>query len=120
MNNFSKELEYQRKSLQIKERINDDYGLVYSYSNMAGLMAKINKKDSALYYGNAAIASSKKINNQEFLSSSYHALGEVYARFNDYNEALKYYEIAMDLARKIKNPKTDPTSCPVDTFPDKR
>ncbi|GBD91612.1 non-motile and phage-resistance protein [bacterium BMS3Abin04] len=59
--------------------------------------------DSAIFYGEKAIALAKKLNKQNYIPESYNFLGVVYRNKGQYIKALTYYNDALKLAQILKD-----------------
>jgi len=81
---------YAFHSLQLAEQLGDTEGIAWIDGIASRAYSKINKPDSAVYYGNKGLEAAKKVGTIEFMRDNYGALSNAYAQKKDFSQAYKY------------------------------
>ncbi|MCX6278859.1 MAG: PAS domain S-box protein [Bacteroidetes bacterium] len=89
--NFAMSLLYNRKALEIRNKIGIQFDISSSYINIAGDFFNLNKLDSAMFYLNIGMAMAKKNNQLNILVNGYRHLYIYYSKKNDFRQTIKYY-----------------------------
>lgn len=105
-NDMAATIEYQKKSLAIREELKDEGELRNAYNNMAFVYKETGMIDSSLYLNFKALALAEKSKQKEDISTSLNNIAEVYHKYLlDYPKALSYYNKSRDIRRQTGNKK---------------
>lgn len=97
---------YQKKSLAIREELNDEAQLRNAYNNMAFIYKETGLVDLSLDLNFKALKLAEKINNESDISTSLNNIGQVYHKYLlDYDKGLEYYTKSLALREKLGNKK---------------
>ncbi|MFK8006046.1 MAG: tetratricopeptide repeat protein [Saprospiraceae bacterium] len=96
--------EYHFKALQIREELQDQAGITYSYYKIGGIHFFQGNYHKAIEYYEKCLQLSVEINNKVMELSSYGAIGAAYSRMAQIDLSLKYnlkaYELSIASNRK--------------------
>ena len=98
---YDKAIATYKKTIPIKQGINDDKGVGIIYNNLAEIYLVKKEFAKALSNINAAIAIRKRINDQYGLTVSYTILSDIHFNQKKYHDAQDYAQKAVDIAKKI-------------------
>ncbi len=100
MGDISKAKKYHRKSIEIRKKSKDNYGLASAYNNLGNMYLKLQQLDSAAFFFNQAIVLTENTSSKN-LGSNYHNLGIIRTKQEKYQEARKYFEKALKTQNQI-------------------
>ncbi|MDP1800869.1 MAG: tetratricopeptide repeat protein [Bacteroidota bacterium] len=95
-----------KKSLTIREEIDDKNGICNTLNCLAGLMLQTGKIQEAFLYGSKAMQIAKELGyplNIQYVATN---LKTIYKKQNKYKEALEMYELEMKMRDSINNQET--------------
>jgi tetratricopeptide (TPR) repeat protein len=92
-----------KKSLKIREEINDNQGLTNAFINLSALSIETKKYDEALTYALKSMEISKTIKYPENIRESAHKLYTIYKTKKDYQKAVQNYELFIQMRDSINN-----------------
>jgi len=95
--------EYIIKSMQLNEKIKNDYLSALSYFHLANYYQYINIKDSAVYYLNKSINISNNKSYIDLIAENYLKLGEIYINTSENKSALENLKKAEFYANQSNN-----------------
>ncbi len=98
--NFTKAIEYFKKSLRKNEILGNKRGLSDTYNNIGAIYKIESNYPKALEYFQKSLTIEKKLNNTEGIAGSYGNIGIVYDILEEYPTALKYYLNALKSYQK--------------------
>ncbi|HEY2722307.1 MAG TPA: ATP-binding protein [Chitinophagaceae bacterium] len=98
LNDFSRTIDYLRKSILITENTLNYEGLGYSYYDMGVVFAGLKQLDSANVYEEKAIRTFAKYNHEEPLV--YLTIGDIKMKSGKLEESLNYYQKSLQIALK--------------------
>jgi tetratricopeptide (TPR) repeat protein len=92
--NFQKAIEYTLQGMQVRKKIDDIQGVMFSLSRVGQLYMAVGQSDTALKYLMNALhfAREKKV---EPLTDTYEYIANVYLEWKQYKEAKKYLDLAL-------------------------
>jgi signal transduction histidine kinase len=93
-----------RKSIEIKKKIKDNYGLGISYNDLAAYFINKEKYDSAEVYLSISNNLMIPMNNYKIIASNYASLGWVYYKMGLLNKAEKALYECLNIAEKHQLP----------------
>ncbi len=96
-------LDYQMKSLKIKEQKSDSRGMAYSYNTIGTIYMKQNKFDEAGLYLNKALYLFNEIKSKDGMKDTYSSLTDLSETKGDYAQACMYYKLYSDLKDTMLN-----------------
>lgn len=94
--------EYHFKALQIREELQDQIGIVYSYYKIGGIHFFQGNYHKAIEYYEKCLELSERINERVMELSSYGAIGAAYSRMNQRELSLEYNLKAYERSLAIK------------------
>lgn len=99
-------IEYQKKSLAIREELNDDDQLRNAYNNMAFIYKETGLVDNSLDLNFKALRLAEKMNKEGDAATSLNNIGQVYHKYLlDYDKGLEYYNKSLAIREKLGNKK---------------
>lgn len=99
-------IDYQKKSLEIREELNDDEQLRNAYNNMAFIYKETGLVDNSLELNFKALQLAEKINKEADVATSLNNIGQVYHKYLlDYSKGLEYYNKSLVIREKLGNKK---------------
>lgn len=102
MKNFDKGIEYFKKALDIKIKINaEQKSIANSYNNIGNLYYEKKQLDSAGSYFNQALKIREAIGDKRGIASSHINIGQLCEERKDSISALNHYDIAQKYAEEI-------------------
>lgn len=99
--NFEAALEYNQKSLVIKEEIDDKKGISNTYINMGSIFHTQGDLIKALEYYYKCLKIREEIDDQKGISIVLNNIGAVYHYQDDYTNALKFYYKSLEIRKKV-------------------
>lgn len=90
MGNLPYAFKYAFHSLELATGINDSEGIAWIDGILGRAYIKLNKPDSAVYYGNKGLEAAKKTGTIEFIRDNYAVLSNAYALQKNFANAYKY------------------------------
>ncbi len=87
-----KALGFMRQSLRDRLLLNDKLALSMCYVNLGETFESINDHDSAIYYGEKALAQATEISFRDLVQYSYQFLSGLYEKKGDFKKALNYHQ----------------------------
>ncbi|MGE0076471.1 MAG: histidine kinase [Bacteroidales bacterium] len=103
-NQFDSSIFYYKRSLKLKQQLNDKHGLPYTLNNISISYMLSNKPDSALLFLDSARQIRLEINDQIGLAECYSQYGEFYLYTNRYKKAIPFFLIALQKADSLNYP----------------
>ncbi len=97
---YKEPLQMYLKSLYIKDKLGDFYGLAKIKNNLGKLYLKAGEFLKALDYFNQSIAFSLKINDIYTHALSLREIANIYFMQKQYNKALTYFHKSLDITKK--------------------
>src|SRR5581483_6209035 len=89
---LEKGIEYYKKSLVIKESINDSVGIAISLNNIGGIYITMEDLDEAIEYYHRSLKIRENIHDKQGITNSLNNIGIVLYKQKKYQEALIYAE----------------------------
>jgi len=102
---YEKAIEYQERSIRIKEEIGDKYGLSGSYVNIGNNFLNLKRYDIAASYYLKAVAITRAIGDKEYLSNALNNLGNLYLITGKLTEAIPPIEESLRLRDSLDDTK---------------
>jgi len=100
---LSNALAHYYKSLKLREKMNDNYLIADSYSNIASVYDSQGNVSKGILYNNKAIVIAKKNNYKEILAIVFSNLGVTYSKQGKIEYALKYHEKSLAINKELNN-----------------
>ena len=100
---FNVSLSYNKKAIEVRRAIDDNYGLSISYTNIANLYEQFRNYDKAIENYKATMQIQKAIEDQNGLALSLHNLGRMYFNLKQYNRAIDFIEKSQKMSIQIGN-----------------
>ena len=100
---FPLALEYQLRSIEIREEINDQLGLSIGYKNAGTAYISLNDYDRALIYMERSREMSETIGDKEGLKFAYNGLAGIYEGLGDHENALNNYKLYTQMKDSLFN-----------------
>ncbi|MES2690371.1 MAG: sensor histidine kinase [Bacteroidota bacterium] len=94
---------YARLALNIKEELNDKFGLGISYNDMGIFFTGIMKPDSSIYYIQKSLAIKHELNDEFGEASCLINISNAYQQKGDYKKQLECLDKALDIAYTLKS-----------------
>ncbi|MDO9577320.1 MAG: sigma 54-interacting transcriptional regulator [Candidatus Cloacimonadales bacterium] len=104
LENYDEALHYYKRSLAIKEELNDEKSIALSLCNIAVVYKEMQNFDQALSHYDRALKINKKLNLRTQESLVYQNLGALYSETGDLDEALRYFKNSEKLRRTFNDP----------------
>ncbi len=101
MNDYEKAIEFQERSLEIKEELKNWIGIAASLNGLGISYKKIGDYDKALQYYQRAIEIQNETGDKLNMASSLGNIGILYSELKDYEQALEYLFRSNEIALKI-------------------
>jgi tetratricopeptide (TPR) repeat protein len=101
--NYPKAIEYLNKSLETREKINDQPGIAKTYVFIALYYQTIKQPQKGLEYSLKALEVSKKVKALLTSQNASSLTSEIYERLKDYDKALEYYKLYKSLNDSLIN-----------------
>jgi tetratricopeptide (TPR) repeat protein len=102
--NYTKGLEYLKKSFDIAVKINDFHGMAYQYNNIAGVYSEyFNDYKIALGYYKSALEINKKLADKQQHGIYLMNIGNCYSKLKEKDSILIYYQKANKIFRNLNN-----------------
>ncbi|MEZ5016378.1 MAG: sensor histidine kinase [Flavipsychrobacter sp.] len=101
--NYDEALNYHLKSLKIKEKTKDPYGLCVTYNDIGIVYKSMKRWREALPFYRRSNEVAKNFNLGSAISFTYNNLGTVYNELGISDSALMSYDSALTYAKKINN-----------------
>ncbi|HRH60762.1 MAG TPA: tetratricopeptide repeat protein, partial [Chitinophagaceae bacterium] len=99
-------IDYFKRSLAIREVLNDEEQLRNAYNNMAFIYKETGLINNSLELNFKALSLAEKRNKEDEIANSLNNIGQVYHKFLlDYKKALEYYNKALALREKMDDKK---------------
>jgi tetratricopeptide (TPR) repeat protein/predicted amidohydrolase len=95
--------DYYKKSLQIKEALNDKTGIATSLNNLGLVLWSKGELDQALKFYHRALEINEEIGNKRNIAATLTNLGNCYTQKGDLDEALDYQQRSLALKQQIGN-----------------
>ena len=90
MGELEKQMQWQTKSLDLFEKLNNKAGIAAAKDNIAEIYLELGKNKDAIEYAKQAILIREGLNNYEDLASGYNNLSQIY-HFSDSVKLAEYY-----------------------------
>ena len=103
---FKYAIKLQREALYIKEKIEDNEGIIIAKLNFGTLYTKTNLYDSAFVYLNQALIQSKKIGARDLIADSYRDLSILDSTKGDFQSAYLNFKVYQQCKDSIFNDET--------------
>ena len=100
---YSKAIEYFKKSLQTNKILGNKPGLSDTYNNIGAIYKIEGNYPKALEYFQKSLTIEKELNNTAGIAGSYSNIGIVYDILEEYSDALKYYLNALQYYKITNN-----------------
>lgn len=105
-NDVPASVDYLKKSLAIREELQDDVELRNAYNNVAFIYKETGLIQNSLELNFKALALAEKMNNEADISTSLNNIGQLYHQsLRDYPKALEYYNKSLAIREKTGNKK---------------
>jgi signal transduction histidine kinase len=101
MGNISEAMKYAVIRMQLAEELNDTLQIGFSSSTMSVLYAKINDRDTSIFYLNKAKEIFSQANITQFLSSFYDESAQAHLALGDYEESIALFHEAIRLYNSL-------------------
>jgi predicted ATPase len=98
---YDKALEEYEKSLEIRQKINDELGIGACLNNIALVHYGKEEYDSALEYLEKSLEIAKKLGDQESMASTLNNIGAIHQMKGDLAKAKIYYDRSQSIRAKI-------------------
>ncbi len=103
LNNYTKSLEYYKKSLKISEKYDNKFATAKINSNIGISETKLNHIDTALAYFKKALKYAETEKEEIFKAQIYDNMADCYIKQKKYNKAELYLAKAMIITEKANN-----------------
>lgn len=101
MGEIQKDLEYQIKSLHIREALGDEKGMAVSYGNLAHTYKIRKEQEKALEYFNKALEINTRRGNKQDTAIILESIGSTYSDMRQYQTALQYSRQSLKLKKEV-------------------
>ena len=101
--NYEKAMDYNQKSLEIREEIGDKNGIANSYNNIGLIYNDQGNNEKALEYHEKSLKISEEIGDKKGMGKSYNNIGIIYNDQGNYEKALEYYGKSLKIYEEIGN-----------------
>ncbi|UKN02188.1 tetratricopeptide repeat protein [Paracrocinitomix mangrovi] len=101
--NILKALEYNHKSLKIKETLKDSNGMSTAYNNIGVLYDDQGDYENALLYYNKALIINKALNNLGSVATCYNNIGFIKFSNGEIDEGLSDMRTSLEICKEIKD-----------------
>jgi serine phosphatase RsbU (regulator of sigma subunit) len=98
-------LEYQFKSLKIREELNDKDGISGCYNNIGVIYMELLEYDKALEYQQKSLKLKQEIGDKKGTSSNLGNIGSIYYQYGNYPLAMEYQQKAYEIRKELNNKK---------------
>ncbi len=102
-NNFKQALLCFKKSLKIREQINDESGIAESNNNIAFIYGYQGDSESAIAIFFKSLKIREKQNDQQGIASIYGNLAYLYALQNEFDKSLEYNQKSFNIYKKLSD-----------------
>jgi len=92
LHDYENTLKYHLLAYPIREKLNDDFGMITTCNNIASTYLTLKNADKALEYISKSYEIAKKLNSKRKLKSVYFLTSQVYQEKQDYKKSLEYYK----------------------------
>lgn len=99
--NLKNALNYHEKALELRESINDEYGIALSETNLGNIYTNLHKNELAEKSYLRALQLNNKIGNEKQCGNCYINLGVLKVSENKLEESEKYFYSALKIAKSI-------------------
>ena len=102
---ISKALEYYSKSLQLREKIGDKYGITISLNNIGGIYYNQGDIPKSLEYFGKSLQLEEEIGDKLGIAYSLNNIGSIYLAQHQRTTARNYFEKAYQLSKELGYPE---------------
>jgi len=100
---YNKSLNTHLEVAEMRKDINDNYGLVYSYTNIGNSYLYLNDTIQSILYYNRGIEIAEGNNYEQELSTLYNNYGAILKDKKNYSAAIKYFSKSLLIREKLKD-----------------
>jgi len=93
--NFQKAIEYLLKGLEVRKKISDKPGMMFSLARVGDMYQTVGQSETALKYYNEALLYGGE-NTTDALFDIYESIARLYMQLKRYEEAKKYIDLALN------------------------
>lgn len=101
MGTYSQAIEHFKKSIEVRERLGDLYGMVRSYNNLAVVHWGLNDYELVVQYLNHSLELSQRMGYTYGMAMCYNNLGVVFFTQDNYSQAIQYYQQSLAIRKEI-------------------
>jgi serine phosphatase RsbU (regulator of sigma subunit) len=101
MGDPEKAIEYEMKSLALKQELNNRAGVGGSYLNLGNIYEVKGEYDKSLEYSFKALAILKELGTKSDIGIVYVNIGSVYNKLHNYKMAIQYSKVGLDVSSSI-------------------
>lgn len=98
-----KALDYYHKSLKIREKIDDKFGIAETFNNIGIIYINQGDLDRALQYYQKSLKIKENLDDKKSLATTLNNVGAIYRNKQNINLALFYYNQSLELRQEIND-----------------
>jgi tetratricopeptide (TPR) repeat protein len=99
-------IKFDKKGLELSNKINWDYGAAQLYNTLGSLYFAKSEYSRALSYCKKALKIAETIGNERLIGRNLGNIGILYANLSDNAKALEYYQKSLKIAEKLGDKKS--------------
>jgi tetratricopeptide (TPR) repeat protein len=96
-----KAIKYLQRSLAIKEKVGDEYGMSTTFNNLGLVYKAKGEWDKAIDYFQRSLAIREKVGDEHGMSTTFNNLGSVYKARGEWDKAIEYYQRSLAIREKV-------------------
>jgi AraC-like DNA-binding protein len=101
--NPKESIKYYELTLQISDKIKDEFRIASVYNNLAAIYAALVKQESSIEYFKKALAIYNQLKDSFGIGYTYNCIGMTYSIFSDDSKAIDYFQKAIKVFKEIQN-----------------
>ncbi|MHA2100932.1 MAG: tetratricopeptide repeat protein [Candidatus Kariarchaeaceae archaeon] len=101
LGDFDKSIYYDKKNLELREQINDRFGLLSTLNNLGASYSNKGEYDRAFECAKQQLSLSEKLGNRYTLAYAYERLGSHYTIIGEYDQARKNFNKQLEICNEL-------------------